>query len=81
MASGGKVPRDPNISGELRAFLDDLARAQLNNNYTATSAPGVTNDANSNYSVGSVWINLTADDAYICCDATAGAAVWKKTTP
>lgn len=51
------------------------------NNYEATAAPGVGDDSDDGYSVGSVWINTTADDAYICCDATVGAAVWKKTTP
>lgn len=51
------------------------------NNYVATAAPGVGDDSDDGYSVGSVWINVTADDAYICCDSTVGAAVWKKTTP
>jgi len=50
-------------------------------NYIATVAPGVGDDIADGYSVGSVWINVSADDAYICLDSTAGAAVWKKTTP
>lgn len=42
----------------------------------ATVAPAVTDDTNDGYTVGSVWINTTADTIYICVDATAGAAVW-----
>lgn len=46
-------------------------------NFIATSAPGVTDDASKGYSVGSQWIDQTADIAYQCVDATTGAAVWK----
>ena len=47
----------------------------------ATVAPGANNDVDEGYSVGSHWFDVTADDAYVCLDATDGAAVWKKTTP
>jgi hypothetical protein len=46
------------------------------NKLDATAAPAVTDDSGDGYSVGSVWIDVTGDDAYICVDATAGAAVW-----
>lgn len=52
------------------------------NNYSATTAPdALTDDVTLGYAVGSDWLNITAGDAYICLDATDGAAVWKKTTP
>lgn len=54
--------------------------AGLQNNYNATTNPTVTDDTNAGYSVGSVWINVTADEAYRCVDAAAGAAVWVNTT-
>lgn len=75
-----RVPRD-DISSELRDFLDKLDRRVPNSKYNATGAPAVTDDGEHGYSVGSRWINITADDEYVCLDSTAGAAVWKKTTP
>lgn len=63
---------------ELLNTLD--ARVPLSK-YDATAAPGVGDDSADGYGVGSVWVNVTADDGYMCMDATAGAAVWKKVTP
>lgn len=49
--------------------------------YGATSAPTINDDITQGYAVGSRWLDVTNDDEYVCLDATAGAAVWKKTTP
>lgn len=46
----------------------------------ATSAPGVTNDTDEGYIAGSIWVDVTADKAYVCLDNTDGAAVWTETT-
>jgi hypothetical protein len=46
------------------------------NNYAATAAPAVTDDDGDGYEVGSVWVDVTGDAAYICVDASTGAAVW-----
>jgi hypothetical protein len=51
--------------------------AQAIDNLAATTNPGVTNDVDEGYSVGSLWVNVTLDLAYICLDATDGAAVWR----
>ncbi len=79
MAKGrsSRVPSDPSLSSELRDFLDKLDRRLPNCNYAATSAPAVTDDGEHGYQVGSVWVNLTTDNVYLCADATAGAAVWR----
>lgn len=45
-------------------------------NLAAAVAPTVTDDSDSDYSVGSVWANTTADEVYVCIDASVGAAVW-----
>jgi hypothetical protein len=46
-----------------------------------TAAPTVNEDAGDGYLAGLIWIDETNDDAYICLDTTATAAVWKKITP
>ncbi|WP_428412011.1 hypothetical protein [Pararhizobium sp.] len=50
-------------------------------NLTAIAAPTATDDSASGYAVGSVWVNVTTDQSYVCVDATATAAVWVQTSP
>ena len=47
-------------------------------NYSATSAPTANDDSGDGYSIGSWWVNVTSDEAYLCVDATVGSAVWTK---
>ncbi len=63
-------------SGTLDAWVTSSGGGVLNN-FTATTAPTVTDDSNAGYAVGSRWIDTTADIAYECVDATAGAAIWQ----
>jgi hypothetical protein len=55
-----------------------ISSARLNN-FTAGATPAVTDDSNSGYSPGSLW--MYANNMYMCIDATVGAAVWKLITP
>lgn len=75
-----KTEDGKNIQRLLELLNTLNARVPLSK-YDATGAPGVGDDSADGYTVGSLWVNVTADDAYICCDATAGAAVWKKVSP
>jgi hypothetical protein len=50
------------------------------NKLDATAAPAVGDDSADGYSVGSVWIDVTNDQFYMCLDASAGAAVWHNVT-
>jgi len=50
----------------------------VKDNLVATAAPDETNDTTEGYSVGSEWIDVTNDNAYVCLDISTGAAVWKR---
>jgi hypothetical protein len=54
--------------------------ATLKSNLSAAAAPTVNDDSGDGYAPGSLWLDLTADEAYICLDSTLGAAVWKQIT-
>ena len=56
------------------------SHGHLKNNYEATTAPSSTDDSDSGYSIGSIWVNVTDNKAYICLDKTVGAAVWTEIT-
>lgn len=43
--------------------------------------PGITDDESDGYQRHSMVYDSNAGDMYVCCDPSAGAAVWKKTTP
>ena len=65
---------------EMQALLatgSTIFESDYKNNFTATVAPTATNDVDEGYEVGSHWINLTTDIAYICVDNTVNTAVWQ----
>lgn len=51
------------------------------NNYAATTAPGVTNDATQGYEAGSLWLNVTSSVLHCLRSPTAGAADWLQVYP
>ena len=58
--------------------LAELDAAIKKNEYAKATGPGVNDDSGDGYSVGSIWIDTTANKAYILVDATAGAADWNQ---
>lgn len=56
--------------------MQHIYREFLKKNLDAIVAPGVTDDASKCYSVGSMWVDITADNIYFCLDNTVGSAVW-----
>ncbi|RMH16936.1 MAG: hypothetical protein D6698_08995, partial [Gammaproteobacteria bacterium] len=48
------------------------------NNYAATTAPTSNNDATEGYEVGSLWVDTTNKQTYICYSASTGAAKWER---
>lgn len=59
---------------------DIPANLAFTNNFAATAAPTASDDLNKGYQVGSVWIVTATGTAYICVDASFGAAVWTATS-
>lgn len=56
------------------------AAQTIKNNIAGTAAPGVGDDEDDGYAVGSRWLDTTNDKEYVALDVTTGAAVWVETT-
>ena len=52
----------------------------IKNNLSAIIAPTTDDDLSAGYVVGSQWINISTDKAYICLDSTNSASIWKEST-
>ena len=61
------------------AAKTNLGISAFQHNAVATTAPGVGDDSDDGYEVGSRWINVTTDRHYSALDVTVGAAVWIET--
>jgi len=59
-------------------MLSPTAAEHYRNVNTLTAAPVVGDDSADGYQPGSIAVDVTNDRAYICVDASAGAAVWKE---
>ena len=57
--------------GAINSNSQDVPRVE------ATVNPTATDDSGDGYSIGTVWVNTTADTVWFCVDASVGAAVWK----
>ena len=67
-------------AGELGSTAEKLRIDLGVNKLDATEEPDNNDDSDSGYAVGSLWIDVTADEAYRCLDAAVGAAEWVNTT-
>lgn len=52
----------------------------IKNNHNSLVNPAITDDANANYVLGSMWYNVSNANVFLATDVTAGAAVWKNIT-
>jgi len=75
----GNALSDP-VNWQLLVDFDAIVTPPFNN-YAATTDPTVNDDSGDGYSPGSIWYNSTGTgEAFLCTDATVGAAKWIKTT-
>ena len=65
---------------DIQEEFDDYLASLPVSNYAAETAPGVNDDSTQGYSVGSKWFDTVAKEAYVCADASVGAAVWLNAT-
>ena len=59
------------------AAITALQSSVSQNNYSALVAPTELNDDTEGYSIGSVWVDTTADKIFMAVDVSTGAAIWK----
>jgi len=48
----------------------------ITNNLEGSAAPDANDDVTLGFSEGSIWIDSTNEDAYVCIDNSVGAAKW-----
>lgn len=61
-------------------LIDSGSTSEVKYNLTATTDPGVGDDSDDGYTIGSRWVNVTLDKEFVCLDASVGAAVWSETS-
>jgi len=70
------------VEGQV-AFYNSTTQSwqpRIRHNLTATTNPGPGDDVTQSYEPGSVWINTSSNQAFICTDSATGAADWQNTT-
>lgn len=79
-----EVPDDAYASGwnanvsvpTKNALYDHFSTQGWVKNNATLSAPSSSDDDTQGYSAGSIWVDLTAPEAYICVDASTASAAW-----
>lgn len=72
---------DVGSASTARANLGLAAIVTAKSNLTAVAAPTAGADNTQGYSIGSIWVNTASSLAYVCGNASTGAAVWTPILP
>lgn len=82
--STGRVFRATDVSTGAAVWSTSIPRGgmEARNNLSAVVDPAVTDDSNSEYSIGSVWVNTAVSPprVFVNTDASVGAALWIQTS-
>jgi len=79
LVKGGGGLHDDDFAGTYGGALVRIgpgAYRAIRHNLSAIASPAAGDDDADGYAVGSLWVNVSADRAWICVDASTGAAVW-----
>lgn len=69
------------VSSETSAIWKETTKGEdIKNNLIATNNPQPWDDALLGYKIGSLWINTSTNESFICIDNTVGSAIWKQTS-
>ena len=66
--------------GEMSGLTDDDHTQYILIHIEESSDPTTDDDIDDGYRKGTIWVNETDDDTFLCTDSTVGAAIWKKIT-
>jgi len=64
---------ETNLSGPIRTYVE--ANLEVGK-FDGTATPTATDDSGDSFGVGSIWVDVSNDEAYLCVDNSVGAAVW-----
>lgn len=62
----------------IQSEISDAAANIPKANRSAISNPTTGDDSGDGYSEGSLWVNTTTNEAFLCTDPASGAAVWEQ---
>lgn len=69
---------NPHSVSKAQVGLGNVANTK--NKFDAVAPPTAADDSSQGFSVGSAWVDLSADRSYVCVDSAASAAVWRETS-
>ena len=79
--AGVQFSLDGSAATANRSFtLPDSDCAVYKNNFTG-SDPTTGDDSSGGYQIGSIWVNTSNNQSFLCVDASVGVASWIKTGP
>lgn len=77
----GNTITDNHINAAVTPLQDNGTATKLESNYhAATTNPTANDDIADGYGIGTLWINTSTGNAYICVSSAPGAAVWSAIT-